>query len=733
MTQVFSKKLAFGLLVAAAGLISAPSQGQEMEQSAQQVHETVTVTAQKREQDVVDVPIAMNVFSAEAIVARRIEGMEDLSLQVPGLTFGSIAGVGQISLRGIGFGIVSGSGENSVAVHYDGLYIANPGASEMLQSDLAQIEVLRGPQGTLWGRNATAGVVNFVSAAPTEEFEGSALVGYGNLDAVTIKGAVSGPLSDKVRARLSVEYQDRDGYIENLELGGAEGGLERIAGRFSLDWDVTDRLAFELRIFAAQEDIGTPIYDPIDASVFAGGVLPSQVELDPFKTRTNIPSDSKKELYGGLARLTWDISDSVTLTSITGIVDYSFDSTYDGDGTAADLFVVPNRLISDETISQELNVSGSGDRLDWMVGGYYLHQKVDIDSRVPTPGINFLGVNRVDNITSEKVDSYAVFADVTYSLTDRFRIYGGLRYLKEDRSFVQTQVTALDVGLFVPPPAGPTLVGVFVDIPTCPGLEFENSDDHVTGRAGVQVDVGEAMVYGQYSTGYKSGGFASSTCNDPFEPEKLKAFEIGVKSEAFGGSTLISAAIFYYDYADLQVEEVVTPNIFVNNADAEVWGGEIDVTSQLTDTLQLNFGFIYLDTKFTEFTNLDLFNPQLGFQDLSGNPLLRAPKWQLNLGIEQSFQLANNALLVLRGDLLASDSFQLREFNETADAQKSYVTGNIIVAVEFGDKFTVRGWVKNIANTAILGGIVNSGAAAPSRNGSFGLSRTFGADIAVRF
>ena len=246
----------------------------------------VVVTAQRRSENIQKVPMAVAAISAEAIRNRGIESLDDVQSQVPGLKFGHFSGGDNVSIRGVGSAFVSGAGQSSVAIYVDGVYLSQIESLGMGQADLAGIEVLKGPQGTLYGRNSTGGVVNFKTNAPTSQFSYGATVGYGNYNDIKAEGYVSGPVSDRVRLRLFIENEDRQGYTTNDFTGQKLNGLNSFGGRLSLDADVTDRWKTEIRLSSWKDSYTGPVYDGFDPN-FA--LLPAPF-IDFDARRVNSPA-----------------------------------------------------------------------------------------------------------------------------------------------------------------------------------------------------------------------------------------------------------------------------------------------------------------------------------------------------------------------------------------------------------------------------------------------------------
>ncbi|NIB38864.1 TonB-dependent receptor [Pseudomaricurvus alkylphenolicus] len=737
--------------------------------------EEVVVTAQKRAQSVQDVPIAIDAFSENMVKERGINNASDLAIQTPSLQYGEAVGAAQLSIRGVGFGLLTGAGENSVAVHRDGLYIANPGAVAILTSGASSIEVLKGPQGTLWGRNATAGVVNFISAAPEEEISGSLEAGIGNYGAKEIKAYVNLPMGEKVLTRFDLESSERDGYVDNTTLDKEMLGHERTTLRATIDVDATDNLSARIRLFHGDVDIDGPLYDPIDSPALAllnsptQLVRPGNYDTGPYKTATNTDTQQEDKLTGGSIRLDYDINDSISLASITGYVD--FERTVDDlghDGSDITMFTL-QRQVSDETVSQEFNLSGEHNGLNWLLGSFFMKQDIMVNSapvemdgtaQIAQVAANLIGpevapgsntyfvLNDLSLFSDEEVESLALFADATYEINDSWRVFGGIRWMQEERNHTFTDLYSGTLWVpsgAVPPAAPPYFVDTGIPVLDNPGLcnnqKSQQEVTETTGRLGLQWDATEdTMLYTQISNGFKSGGHSTSACNDDFEPETLQAFEVGVKANLWDGKARVNAAIFAYDYSDLQVEEVVGAAAVVNNADAEILGAEMDALIYLSETFEVNFGLTLLDTEYTEFKNVDLINdPTYTEQDLSGNPLLRSPEWAATAGAQYTLDLDNGGSITFRADLSLSDSYQLREFDHAYDEQDSYTLVNAFVTYRSpNEDWTITAWGKNLTDEEIMLSLLNGNSlSSPGiqgwANAVWAEPTTYGAKVEYRF
>ncbi|MGH8528801.1 MAG: TonB-dependent receptor [Nevskiales bacterium] len=712
--------------------------------------EEIVVTAQKRVQTLQDIPIAASVIRADDIQQAQIVSLSDLSNRLSGFHFGEIAGGGQASIRGVGFSLVTGAGEGSVAVHSDGLFLSRPGSITMLQEDIARIEVLRGPQGTLYGRNATAGVVNLSTPEPPEQFE----AGGGALTGDIGRRKYSLHLGDSfadgaLRLRVS-GVTDRIGdYFINERFPGVDYGSSHQDGfRLAGDWLAADALKLELRAFLAEQDFAGPLYSAYKPPANAVLAPPGTYSNQPYGTRVNTRGVSSKDLTGGSLKAIWNLADELTLSSQTGYVKFEFDSPegYDGDGTSNDIFRT-FRFNPSRTFTEELNLNFESRDWQWLLGAFFLKEKItlnfDVDLAVSgvantvlsnlLPGLdpNLLeqllavaGQNQkldIQNYSAEKTTSWAVFGDTTYSILKDLRVFGGLRYLKDRKSQVLTS------RIF--PRATPQ-----VGVTNCQDLTTPFDDSAATSRIGLQYDLAaEVKSYAQYSTGYKSGGFSVAACGDTFKPEQVKAYEVGLKSSWLQRRVRFNAAAFLYGYKNLQVEEVVLPSVIINNAQARVRGGEFEVSALPFQTLELGVNATFLDARYTDFVNADNTDGVLGGPDqqLAGNYLNRSPKVALALSGQYTVRLDRWGSLIGRVEGNYNSRAYLREFNNSTDYQDAHwILNGYLNYLGPANSLQLRGFVKNATNEPVLGGFLGI---AGYKAASFNPPRTIGIELAYSF
>lgn len=671
----------------------------------------VVVTAQKRSENLQDVPMSVNALSQEQIREQGIEGVADLAMTLPGVKFAQFAGAANIAIRGVGTTIVSGSGEGSVALHLDGIFLPSLLEGGMAQQDLGGIELLRGPQSTLYGRNATGGVINFTSAAPTNGFEASATVGVGNYNYKTAEGYVSGPISDRVNGRVFLSAEKRDGYIRNIVTGQDLEDLEGIGGRISLDAEMTDSWRTELRMTARRDRSAGPVYDPIDPNF---SLFPAPfVAFGAREVASPGLSFSRKD-FGLLSLKNMvDLTDDITLTSLTGYSRLANHSLNDGLGT-----VIGTPLERWETIigfSQEFNLAGQTDQLNWLTGLFYLNQ-LNKNSNYT----NFANLGLPDNTTDVRSErtSVSVFADIQYALTDRLSLVAGARALQEETT---TDITVRAISFGVPT--------TLCSPATTPESVTESA---ATGRLGLNYDLsGDTMLYGQLSHGYKAGGFSLSNCNNPYDPETIDALEGGFKSRLLDGRMIFNASVFYYAYKDMQLELVTASGVPVANADkAHVLGADLDLTYIPADGWKLGLAVSLLDTQYDEFINTD---PNLGVPagtSLKGVRLNNAAPVSGTFSVQKDFDLGAVGSLRVRGEAYVTDEYNLREFNKPWTIQEGYTSLNFTaVYKDPSERYEVRAYVKNATDETIRAGVLGFGGAF----GTFQPPRFYGIELTARY
>lgn len=704
---------------------------------AQTKVDEVIVTAQKRAQDVQEVPASISAFSGTALETRQIHSVEGVFNTIPNVTF-NIAGsfTPTIAIRGIAPDGVNGTIEPSVALNIDGVYQPRIYGVFLAMHDLEDIEVLRGPQGTLYGRNATGGVINLNSRRPTSMFEASGSLSLGDYDHVGARGYVSGPVAgDKVLARLSAIYDRHSGYGKNLFTGARVDAGESYGGRLTIRLLPRDNVTVDL--------IASQLYDSdtnarynldgmsgasYDAIVAAG--LGAQTTA-PWRTYANFPTHkwSRQSALTGI--VTWELAPHVSLKSITGGQRFK-DSIYtDGDTLAAD-YLVADALQTSTTFSQEFDLSAKlWDRVDAVLGAYYLkdhnnggspadfNNGFPVFSLAPTARRDIQNQNFID----QRLESKAVFADATVNLTNRLRVLGGVRYTEDDKSAVETIGAQLQRS-----------TNTYLPTNTCvnrraPDLKFTST----TGKVGAQYDFAPGVMgYVQWQSGFKAGGYAAAACGVSFLPEEIKDLEAGVKSTLFDGALTLNVSLFDYDYSNLQLTRIINLAAVVDNAaKAKIRGGEIEGVARFGHGLRADFGLGLLDSKYVGYSSKRTATEPL--LDLTGNQLVKAPKVTANLGVEYLTPVGEAGNVTFRAETNYSSRVYFTPFNEAIAKQDGYSIYNLLATFRPNNpRYEVQFYVKNITNKAYKTGAAFS-TILNYVTGSWNEPRTFGAELTVKY
>lgn len=698
----------------------------EREQARQNGLDVIVVTAQRRSESVQDVPAAITALDGEAMEQRGISDVESLQFAVPSLTLGRSLGVTQIAIRGVGRSV----GSPGVAINIDGVY--QPRNTPMIigESDLERVEVLRGPQGTLYGRNANGGAVNFVTAAPEGELGGYVVLGEAEYGEHHVQSVLNLPVNDRVRTRLALDYVSREkGFVENVAGGEDLDTVETLSGRLRVAADITDDLSLDLN-FNVFTGSGAGDYYVLTSEPSAAGIalnpyiVTANIPLQDFKTSALGPTGSQRDFQSLSATFDWRLPFGVDLKSITAY--QRMDNKWDMDRDGVDLSVVDAHADEhSETFSQEINASSSIGPVDWVSGLYYFDDTYSQTTFYAFPlGFTPLPVNSflVQHMPQYDSKAYAVFGDATWNLSDELRLIGGLRYSEDKadvvhRNFVGNLVTGVP----------------FLD--TCRLQTDDLKWDSTTYRVGGQYDLADdQQVFLTTSTGFKAGGVNFSGCNNAFNPENITSYEGGYKGVLFSDTLMLNASAFLYDYTDFQLTQVVgIAGRVTNAASATVKGIEVEAQWVPNDNWSVNGSLALLEATFGSFTNTDSLNASLGPQDLKGRYLANSPKISGNIGVAYKTDPSDHGQFTLRADVSARSKIYFREFNNELEAQPAYAIVNANVIWDSPDElYTVRLFANNLFNEGYyVAMLAVDGFGA--RAGSFGTPRQAGFELKARF
>ncbi len=653
-----------------------------------------------------------------------------------------------MTLRGIGIESISTGTDGSIAFNTDGVYYSRTATALASFYDLERLEVLRGPQGTLYGRNATGGSVNLITAKPTPTTEGYLNLTYGNYDTVTTEGALSGPIvQDKVQGRIAFQTQRHDGYGKNIVTGNDVDNKDSKAVRGMLEFHPAERVTLLVgadyyhandhsNVYhyfgaAAQTAAGVPI---VPAVIRLGGF----VAADPRDIAAGRDPTSKQEFYGGLAELRYE-GDDFTIKSVTSARRSQY-TVSDTDVSGGSIVLTPLRISEDaKQFSQELQLSKSSENNKFVAGAYYFRESdlgqqfVPYNGRLVGQGNVFLqGFFGGGTI---KTQAGAVYAQDTYSLTPALRLTLGARYSVEKKSVDdQSQFDLSRPFSF----DNPVLTPHHVDDKTFSAF---------TPKIGIDYDLAQdVMVYASYSKGFKSGTYNLGGASPPLRPEKIDAYEAGLKSTLLDRRLRANIAGFYYDYSDLQVGLVRGVLLTLENAaTARIYGLEGEFTLRPTDgPLLLTLNASWLHARYIRYVSADNNRPNgdgvtvdttgAPAFNLAGNHLSRAPDYTVNAGVEYSWNVGGGKLTA-RGEGFWSDRVYFTPFNVKGLSQGSYQLFNAFLNYEPDARWSVRLYGKNLGNRTIRSGS-QSAAVSPLGAPIIGLlqaPRTYGVTVGYRF
>ncbi|MBN4075475.1 TonB-dependent receptor [Gammaproteobacteria bacterium AH-315-E17] len=688
------------LCSAIAGVIFSQLASTSLAQSNAPMLQEILVTAQKREESLADVPISVNVISAEVLENNNINKIADITEYVPNMTMTETGVSTQMYIRGIGSGNNQGF-EQSVGQYIDGIYY---GRQQLIRApffDLERAEVLRGPQSILFGKNTIAGALNLTTARPTDETE-IAISGLYEFESnqTEVNAVFSGALSDNFRARLALRTYTEDGYINNTFRNVNEADRDETSARLSLEWDATPELTISLKLETNSFDAkGRQIEIIQDSAALAGpftglnyaqitaGVLgqPTMESAFDYNRQANANEFSNNNLDNLTLNIEYDLNGN-TLTLVSGLVQYDFTERCDCDYTPSSVFEVGLQEDYDQ-FSQEIRLSSpQGGVIDWVGGLYFQSSEMDSTEEIDIPTDSILGTLAVLNpalalmanlpgtqakrLNAHESDLWAVFAQGTWNVSDSLRFTLGARFTNEDKDATR-RIDILDLATSAIT-ANPLAAIAFNEFfllhsvqtlgytastgITSPGhnLVGSLSEDSFTPMINVQWDVMDnTMLYASYTEGFKAGGF-DARANNPFsfefQEEEAKSIELGSKSLLVNGRFEINAALFFTDYDDLQVSQFDGALGFnVGNANkTEVMGLELDGRYAATDNFTIGYAYSYLDFEFKDFRNGNCFNGQTpdgaivnGIQlcDFTGKSGQYTPENNLSLFFDYSYYL----------------------------------------------------------------------------------------------
>ena len=690
--------------------------------------EEIIVTAQKRAEGLSDVPISISAVSGKQVENYGQTNLEQISSSVPNLKITQTAIANRIAIRGIASGDNKGF-EQSVAMFVDGVYYGRDQLSRLPLVDMERVEVLRGPQPTLFGKNAIAGAVNITTRSPTDEFEGSISGLYEfNHKEFQLTGVLSGPLSEGIEARVVGYHRSMDGYFYNQELDRDEPNVDEYYFRGKLEFDKGGPFAAELKLeYADFEMKGQPrdVFGAVGIynAVFQG---PFFVSTDADYVREDNGYESKNKVFGATLNADLELGEH-TLTSVSSLLDYKTREIVDVDFSGISFLDGTNLREDYRQFSQELRLTSPGtEAFNYIAGVYYQHAKLDVqDFTLFNPtflalGAPFsaLGDTSNDRDYTQKSDLISAFAQGELSVTDQLRITAGARFNHEKKS--GSRSLAIVQGPLSVAPA-PVVAAVFRALNIeAHSISGKISEDSFNPMVNVQYDAtDDLMVYASYAKGTKAGGFdirsnslpTSTTVARPgafiFEDESADNFEAGLKYK--GRNIAFNLSVYRTDYKDLQVNIFDgTLNFNVRNAaEARTQGVEADFRAALAPGLTVSGAVAYLDFKFTNFTDGQCYYLQTpgpnGFCDYSGKRNALSPKWSGNLNLDYTTPVTSSMKVAFNINADFSSSFIAAANLDPRTHQDGYVKlGARLALAEVDDRWEVALIGRNLTNQRIL-------------------------------
>lgn len=737
--------------------------------------EDIIVTAQKREATINTVPMSIIAASGDQLIKLGVTDASQLTKLVPGFTFNETAyGVPVFTIRGIGFQETSLGASPAVSVYVDEVPIPFSAEAVGAGLDIERLEVLKGPQGTLFGSNSTGGALNYIAAKPGDDPHAGIDVSIGRFGTVDVQTFASAPITDTLGVRLSARLVRSDDYQRSLSRDDEIGQRNILQARAIVAWEPTDfwRTTLNLTAIRDRSDTPAPQFRAF-AALNAGPTIPPEFITHPPAPRDNRRADwdpgidwarNNRFLFGSL-RNEFDLSDNARITLLTSLQQFNRYQPVEGDGTRFNNYRALSRGDID-TFFQEVRLDGTvGDRLTYIVGANYEHDRV-YDSTIQTyrqsssATVFGLPLGPTMPNTLQKVRTYGIYTNVDYELSDALILHGGIRFTQSNRRLVygcgqDLDGTWADVSEEIQRYLN-TLAGkgpVFTEVPLggcgttdqftnepAPG-RGELNQNNIPWRAGIDFKPNrDILLYLNVSRGYKAGSFPTlaASSNRQFEPvvqESVLAYEAGIKATLAQGAVQANAAVFYYDYTNKQILGRIPDLAFgplpalVNVPSSRVWGAELDVVMRPIDGLRIRPAVTYISSRLGDgFTNFNSFGQTRNF---GGERFPYTPEWQANVDAEYAQPLTPSLEGFVGGTMVYQGKTNGAFGNDPLFAIDSYTTFDARVGVATtDDRWRFQLWMRNLTDRYYWTAAYRSN---DSINRFAGQPRTFGATLSHRY
>ncbi|MGE6696460.1 TonB-dependent receptor [Hyphomonas sp. NPDC076900] len=704
---------------------SAAAQTEEPQEDASARRlESIVVTAQKRAEDVQDVPIAITALSSATLEKQRVANVTSLDNLVPGLRIAAAdaAANPKIFIRGAGLNDFNPTSSSGVGLYADGVYIGSPLAQYSAFYDLERVEVLRGPQGTLYGRNTTGGAINVIARRPTFSPEGYADLEVGNFGSVEANFGFGGPvIGDKLAFRLAGQYVEDDGYTTNAITGNKVNDAERYALRGSMLYtpdektDVLLSLSTFVNRGGAVQPKSRQLFAVDPAAAGADGVCApayfrsglctdalgfADTDADPYTVTADVEGRDKVDLWTAALTIDRDLTDTLTLTSITAYQDVERNAHENTDSSPLQMLEA-YYINTQKQFSQELRLASDGEKLKWVLGAYYMNDETTSDSaydilRILRPMFttpeNPTGASPENSVVflgypyTQETDSYAIFGQADYELAPKLFLTAGLRWSADEKSMDYATVAEQAVTVF----------------------EYQGSKTFSdwSGKIGLKYDITDTTnIFASYSRGYKSGGFFGGNADsaeqiEPYDNETVNAYEIGSKSDLLGARLRMNLSGFYYDYQDIQAYSTVERNgltvqVLDNAATAEMYGAEAEFVARPISALDLSLGLAWLHAEYGDYNSLG--------GDYSGNKMPQAPEFSMTSRAAYTIETASGVTITPSVDVSYRSKVYFDSTNrERLSDPELWLVGAELSVMSPDGKVEAGLWGRNLTDEAYL-------------------------------
>jgi iron complex outermembrane receptor protein len=650
--------------------------------------EEVVVTAQRRGERLQDVPITVTVLDAQQIQQARVQQIGDVASRTPGLSFDAYpASQPRIAIRGIGSSDRGAAGDPSAAVFLDEIYLGRPAAVAFDVFDVERIEVLKGPQGTLYGRNVVGGAINVLSRRPDPEaFDASAEVAAGNYQKLDGAAFVNSPLgAGKAAVRASGSWRTHDGYVRNTFTGNRVEDQDTASGRVQLMTEPGANVRMLLTLDHTRDRAAGPAQHVLDLDEGSDEAAFWTVDRDRKHTAGSTDGYQNRDTGGARAQLDWDVP-FATLSYLGSYRALDYHNAYDFDGGNSATNLIDIGGGNDEHshfYSNELRISSlPGARASWVAGLYNFGSNTD---RLDRLALDVAGDAVTDIYTQRAaLDSYATFGDVTWPLTQRFSVTGGVRYSRDEKHYRVSNT------------AGTAIVRAAERFDVTVAKNY----DAVTYRVGASfTPVRDHLLYVMVSRGFKSGGFqdtpsSAADAADDFEPEYATQYELGQKSTLLNGTLVWNNTLFLLDYTDLQTRRVLDNLAIVtdNAGEATIKGFETYLSWRAFAGARVTLSYAYTDATF------DVFTPEPGVS-YAGNRISRTPEHKVVISPSYEWQVPQGAKLSFAADY----SYESKIFDDNSNAgpeirEPTHFVDARVIYTSANEKWAASIWGKNLTD-----------------------------------